>query len=325
MLHLSFRDNPKATTVHSTWNSQHYNCYPLSLPKSTHTLSLSQDTLFAFQRRLTDPSRTLSFLIRIIALRHNKTFIASYLLSNTLIKQVQDGTATPIVPIRRYSIVKMQLIFHLVTHLAWAATALGAVLPVKPGFTSHEITKADGSKDVLYLRSDFVLANADDTGVGTGTAGIAGRDRPPPANVPFTATDSPVANCPIGMSSMDIDTNSVPAATLADCQALQAAMDTNNGFWNQTNWHAMYTLATLGTCKFSAFRWDGGDQELKYVFFSFFFGSLLFLCLHFSSHKTPWSFSRCFSLGAPTILSGAHDYHPLSHRHDCILSGSRNL
>ncbi|KAK7927100.1 hypothetical protein PG985_004098 [Apiospora marii] len=150
----------------------------------------------------------------------------------------------------------MQLIINLVVPLVWAAAVLGAVLPVKPGFTSHEVTKADGSKDVLYLRSDFVL---------TETAGIAGRgDRPPPANVPFTATDSPVANCPIGLSSMFTDTTGgVPAATLADCQALQAAVDTKNGFWNQTNWHAMYTLATLGTCKFSAFRWDGSDQELK--------------------------------------------------------------
>ncbi|KAK7958243.1 hypothetical protein PG996_010318 [Apiospora saccharicola] len=162
----------------------------------------------------------------------------------------------------------MQLIIHLVAHLVWAAAVLGAalpaVLPVKPGFTSHEITKADGSKDVLYLRSGFVLADdTDDTGVGTGHSILAGQDPAPPANVPFTATDSPVANCPIDMSSMDTDTNSVPAATLADCQALQSAMDTKSGFWNQTNWHAMYTLASVGTCKFSAFRWDGADLELK--------------------------------------------------------------
>ncbi|KAK8127536.1 hypothetical protein PG984_008644 [Apiospora sp. TS-2023a] len=158
----------------------------------------------------------------------------------------------------------MQLIIRLVAHLVWAAAALGAalpiVLPVKPGFTSHEITKADGSKDVLYLRSGFVPTDDNDTGVGTG---IASRDPPPPANVPFTATDSPVANCPTDMSSMDTDTNGVPAATLADCQALQSAMDKKSGFWNQTNWHAMYTLASVGTCKFSAFRWDGADLELK--------------------------------------------------------------
>ncbi|KAK8052048.1 hypothetical protein PG993_003433 [Apiospora rasikravindrae] len=148
----------------------------------------------------------------------------------------------------------MQLIINIVAPLVTAAAVLGIALPTKPGFTSHEITKPDGSKDVLYLRSDFVST----------TDGIlAGRDGNPPASVPFTAEDTPVANCPIELSSMFTDANSVPAASLTDCEALMSGVDQKFGYWNATNWHALYTLAAVGTCKFSAFRWDGSDQELK--------------------------------------------------------------
>ncbi|KAK8080622.1 hypothetical protein PG997_008440 [Apiospora hydei] len=128
-----------------------------------------------------------------------------------------------------------------------------------PGYTSHEITKPDGSKDVFYLRSDFVPTTDSTDAVAL----LAGRDPAPPANVPFTPEDSPVANCPVEMSSMFTDANSVPAATLGDCQALMDAVDNKLGYWSATSWHALYTLAAVGTCKFSAFRWDGADQELK--------------------------------------------------------------
>ncbi|KAK8090874.1 hypothetical protein PG994_000379 [Apiospora phragmitis] len=157
----------------------------------------------------------------------------------------------------------MQLTINILAHLALAATVLGAVLPAKPGFTSHEVTKPDGSKDVLYLRSDFVSTDADVAASTRTTSGLVGRSPAPPANVPFTAEDMPVANCPIDMSAIGVDNNAVPIASLSDCQALMAAMDQKSGYWATTNWHAMYTLATVGTCKFSCFRWDGGDGELK--------------------------------------------------------------
>ncbi|KAK6853298.1 hypothetical protein PG995_010110 [Apiospora arundinis] len=151
----------------------------------------------------------------------------------------------------------MQFIINFVVAFAMAATVLGAALPARAGFTSHEVTKSDGTKDVLYLRSDFVLAEGENA--------MAGRNPPPPSSVPFTDTPGqPVANCPIEMSIESTNADLVPGpATVADCQALMAAMDKKNGYWSATNWNAMYTLAQVGTCKFSALRWDMKPDELK--------------------------------------------------------------